>query len=231
MLTALVDEYVTSAAPVGSGRIAKLYFKEVSAATIRNELMVLGEGGYAVSPHTSAGRVPTNTGYRVVVNNILLRGDFTNENSKAELGTLPASEDVKSAEYEHRVIKILTHVSEATGLLSLFWVRGSDSGIHHRGLPQLLSQPEFHETTAVIPLMRLLEDELALNDLFLSTLKSNGFIVKIGMEETEGKLASYSMVAGTAQIGQYIPDKGKERPCNLLGRQCGRKNLGVSAYS
>jgi transcriptional regulator of heat shock response len=195
VLTALVDEYVVSATPVGSGRIAEHYFKEVSSATIRNELMGLVAGGYAVSPHTSAGRVPTNIGYRVVVNNILLRGDFTRATGSPELDALSTSEEIQNIDQERRISRVLSQVSENTGLLSMYWSFKPDSVVYHRGLPQLLAQPEFQETSAVIPLMRLLEDERALNDLFLSTLKSNGFVVKIGMEESEGHLSSYSMVA------------------------------------
>lgn len=195
VLTALVDEYVMSAAPVGSSKIAEQYFASVSAATIRNELMGLVAGGYALSPHTSAGRIPTNIGYRVVVNNILLRSDFGPSFDTSELMKAPTSEDKQSVDYEHRVARVLSRISENTGLLSMYWSYRPESVMLYRGLPQLLAQPEFQETSAVIPLMRLLENESALNNLFLATLQSNGFIVKVGMEETEGHLSSYSMVA------------------------------------
>ena len=61
ILSAVVEEYIDTAQPVGSARIAGFEDVEVSAATVRNELANLEEQGYLVQPHTSAGRVPTET--------------------------------------------------------------------------------------------------------------------------------------------------------------------------
>ena len=72
VLQALVDEYIVSAAPVGSNTLVERYALGYSSATVRNELMELEEAGYALSPHTSAGRIPTDADYRAVVNSLLL---------------------------------------------------------------------------------------------------------------------------------------------------------------
>ena len=71
ILKALIDDYVGSAEPVGSRTIARKYNMGVSPATIRNEMADLEEMGYLVQPHTSAGRVPSDKGYRTYVNSIL----------------------------------------------------------------------------------------------------------------------------------------------------------------
>ncbi|MFQ6019233.1 MAG: HrcA family transcriptional regulator, partial [Dehalococcoidia bacterium] len=60
----IVDEYVNSAHPVGSTTVARKYDLAVSPATVRNEMMQLEEEGYIVQPHTSAGRMPSDKGYR-----------------------------------------------------------------------------------------------------------------------------------------------------------------------
>src|SRR6266540_1375986 len=64
VLRAVVEEYVRSGEPVGSETIAESSGLGVSSATIRNEMAALEELGYLTHPHTSAGRIPTDTGYR-----------------------------------------------------------------------------------------------------------------------------------------------------------------------
>lgn len=70
ILHAVVQEYIETAQPVGSGRVANASGVEVSSATVRNEMAVLEEQGYLAQPHTSAGRVPTHKGYRFFVDRI-----------------------------------------------------------------------------------------------------------------------------------------------------------------
>ena len=69
ILRAIVEEHITTAQPVGSQTIAKSRNLGVSSATVRNDMTVLEREGYLVQPHTSAGRVPTDRGYRFFVDN------------------------------------------------------------------------------------------------------------------------------------------------------------------
>ncbi len=70
ILETLVEEYVHSAQPVGSKALVERYDLQCSAATVRNELAALEETGYLHQPHTSAGRVPTDAGYRAFVDEL-----------------------------------------------------------------------------------------------------------------------------------------------------------------
>lgn len=70
ILKAVVEEYTQTAQPVGSGRIAADPQVGVSSATVRNEMAFLEAEGYLIQPHTSAGRVPTDKGYRFFVDNL-----------------------------------------------------------------------------------------------------------------------------------------------------------------
>ena len=74
VLAALIEEYVARALPVGSRTLTERYQLGVSPATVRNELSVLEDGGYIAQPHTSAGRIPTDAGYRAFVDNLLVSG-------------------------------------------------------------------------------------------------------------------------------------------------------------
>src|SRR5579884_3074701 len=67
ILKAVVHEFTTSAVPVGSQALVSRHFLNLSSATIRNELFELSELGYLAQPHTSAGRIPTDLGYRYFV--------------------------------------------------------------------------------------------------------------------------------------------------------------------
>jgi len=67
LLQFIIDEYVTTAQPVGSNALVEKYGLPVSSATIRSEMAALEEEGYIAQPHTSAGRVPTDLGYRYYV--------------------------------------------------------------------------------------------------------------------------------------------------------------------
>lgn len=73
VLEALVEEYIASAAPVGSRTLVERYELGCSPATVRNELAILEETGYVVQPHVSAGRMPTDTGYRDFVDRLVER--------------------------------------------------------------------------------------------------------------------------------------------------------------
>jgi heat-inducible transcriptional repressor len=70
VLRAIVEEYVATEEPVGSKSIAERHKLGVSPATIRNEMAILEEEGFITQPHTSAGRIPTDKGYRLFVDRI-----------------------------------------------------------------------------------------------------------------------------------------------------------------
>ena len=74
VLAALVEEYIASATPVGSKTLVERYELGCSSATVRNELSILEETGFVVQPHVSAGRLPTDTGYRSFVDDFVERG-------------------------------------------------------------------------------------------------------------------------------------------------------------
>jgi len=74
ILRAVVEEYIATAQPVGSAHIAKIRDLAVSSATVRNEMAVLEREGYLTHPHTSAGRIPTDKGYRFFVDNLVPTG-------------------------------------------------------------------------------------------------------------------------------------------------------------
>ncbi|MBQ5568384.1 MAG: heat-inducible transcription repressor HrcA, partial [Oscillospiraceae bacterium] len=79
ILSAVVEEYIASAEPVGSKRVLELSGLDFSPATVRAELAALERAGYLEQPHTSAGRIPTSAGYRLYVNELMTRKKLDGE--------------------------------------------------------------------------------------------------------------------------------------------------------
>ncbi len=77
VLRLVIREYIRTAAPVGSKAIRDCYHLEVSPATIRNDMAWLEERGYLTHPHTSAGRIPTEKGYRYFVEKLMGESDLS----------------------------------------------------------------------------------------------------------------------------------------------------------
>jgi len=84
ILKAIIEDYISSAEPIGSRTIAKRTDLNISSATIRNEMSDLEDMGYLVQPHTSAGRIPSDLGYRFYVND-LMRKYMVNVNQIEEI--------------------------------------------------------------------------------------------------------------------------------------------------
>jgi len=71
VLKLIVEEYVSSAEPVGSETVARRFGQDISSATVRNEMAVLEDLGLIYQPHTSAGRIPTDQGYRYYIEHLM----------------------------------------------------------------------------------------------------------------------------------------------------------------
>ncbi|HLC20587.1 MAG TPA: heat-inducible transcriptional repressor HrcA [Candidatus Methylomirabilis sp.] len=116
ILRAVIHDYTTSGEPVGSRIIARRYLKYLSAATIRNVMADLEEIGYLSQPHTSAGRVPTDLGYRFYVDSLMQRPRLSKtEESRIEQGIRPGSG--KPEELMQEISRILSDLSRYTAVV------------------------------------------------------------------------------------------------------------------
>ncbi len=118
VLAALIEEYVSHILPVGSRTLVEHYGLGVSPATVRNELSALEEQGYITQPHTSAGRVPTDAGYRSFVDD-LLAGELAEE--KLDEEKLDAVEDLRrrATELDELEARTAEALSQLTHCLSI----------------------------------------------------------------------------------------------------------------
>lgn len=115
ILKAVIDDYIATAEPVGSKALVNKYHFNVSPATIRNEMADLEEQGYLEQPHTSAGRIPSDKGYRAYVDSLLRVEDLTeDEEDRIRLIMRDSLDELTSL-----IRKASTILSEKTGYASL----------------------------------------------------------------------------------------------------------------
>jgi heat-inducible transcriptional repressor len=110
ILSAVVQEYITTAQPVGSSHIARAPGVGVSSATVRNEMAVLEQEGYLAQPHTSAGRVPTDKGYRFFVDHLGRPGQADAVTTR-QVGEFFAAAHGRLEEMLHHTSDLLSHIT------------------------------------------------------------------------------------------------------------------------
>lgn len=115
ILSAIVDDYIRSAEPVGSRTISKRGDVGFSPATIRNEMSDLEELGYLEQPHTSAGRIPSHKGYRYYVDHLVRRGNL----SVHELDVMKLFFAERLQEMEQMIQHVATMLSGLTNYTSI----------------------------------------------------------------------------------------------------------------
>ncbi len=110
ILATVVYEYIATAEPVGSNTLTQKYNLGVSSATVRNELAELEAGGYLVQPHTSAGRVPSDAGYRTYVDDLMQPEELAGDDRRR------IRDELREASRE--LDEIIDHTTRLVGRLS-----------------------------------------------------------------------------------------------------------------
>ena len=121
VLLAIIDKYIESAEPVGSRTVAKIHPEHLSSATIRNAMSDLEDNGFLSQPHTSAGRIPTDKGYRFYVDHLLRPQNFLMEaeNLSTAQNLDYASGKTNLQSVLENACNSLSTVSQQTGLVML----------------------------------------------------------------------------------------------------------------
>ncbi len=117
ILHSIISEYIKSAEPIGSRHVAKNLDIGLSSATIRNEMADLEEMGYLEQPHTSAGRIPSDKGYRLYVDS-LMRADEMTVNDLSALGSVLELQMGQIDKIIKRAASILSELTQYTAILT-----------------------------------------------------------------------------------------------------------------
>jgi transcriptional regulator of heat shock response len=136
LLKVIVEEYVESANPVGSSLIVSKYLNDLSSATVRNDMAELEKDGLICQPHTSAGRIPTISGYREYLGGLSSKGNLT----KQEMNKLARVESENLKTRTKEIARMISKISDSAVFVSF----GEDE-FFHTGIANLFRQPEFSE--------------------------------------------------------------------------------------
>ncbi len=185
ILQAIVEQYAEVASPVGSSLLAKLF--EVSSATIRTEMVELERAGYIMQPHTSAGRIPTDKGYRYYVNQIA--GENIPETSmERRVHRALNARLTDGASNERTIRSAVDTLVELTHNLGLATIGNQ---LYISGLSNLFGQPEFMRATQVQEVARLLDN---LEPWLHEAAPNEPLSVYIGRENPIGRGAGCSLI-------------------------------------
>lgn len=206
VLAIVVDAYVKSVTPVGSNLIVERYRLDLSPATVRNILAELEDEGFLAHPHTSAGRVPTQKGYRYFVDHLmheikLLEGEKTRIQKEYVQGVKELQDLLEKAS---EVISDLTHYT------SIVSVDGGDE-VFCKGLSFVAGYPEFHNFDRIKQLLRMLEGKERILELISRELEHRVDVL-IGSEMKSDDMDDCSLV-----ISSYKRKNGPSGKIAVLG--------------
>ena len=191
ILRAIVDEYVETQEPVGSKAIADKRALGISPATIRNEMAVLEEEGLITQPHTSAGRIPTDRGYRLFVDKLATVKPLSTAERRAIETFLHGADDLE--DLLSRSAKMLADITKQVAVVKyphLGDIQGREkmviSGTAH------LARAGEDMRLPLSPILEALEEQVVL--LGLLNEAQSTVHVTIGSEQREANLQSTSLV-------------------------------------
>lgn len=183
ILRAIVEEYAEVASPVGSQLLAKIF--NVSSATIRSEMAQLEKMGYIEQPHTSAGRVPTDKGYRHYVNQTTESGHLEAPQRAERALTARIGEGSVPERAIRNTVDTLVELTQNLGVATI------GKQLYMSGLSNLFGQPEFMHPGQVQEVARLLDN---LEPWLREAAPNKPLSVYIGSENPIGRAAGCSLI-------------------------------------
>ena len=219
LLSAIVEQYAEVASPVGSSLLAKVF--NVSSATIRAEMAELERLGFIMQPHTSAGRVPTDKGYRLYVNNLISSPQESLAERRTEKALTTRVQMGGVPEYAIRnAVDTLVELTQNLAIATI------GNQLYMSGLSNLFGQPEFINGLQVQQVANLLDN---LEPWLHETAPNEPLSVYIGAENPIGRSAGCSLIisrfrspfSDRSYIGTLGPTRQSYRDVMQLVRRAG----------
>jgi len=221
LLQAIVEQYAEVASPVGSSLLAKAF--GVSSATIRAEMAELERLGFITQPHTSAGRIPTDKGYRYYVNEIAdtsVPEELAEKRAQRALSARVASGGLPEQTIRNTV-DTLVELTHNLGLATI------GEQLYMSGLSNLFGQPEFMQVDQVQQVARLLDN---LEPWLYEAAPNQPLSVYIGQENPIGGGAGCSLIisrfrspfSDSSYIGVLGPTRQSYRDVMALVGRAGK---------
>lgn len=183
ILQAIVEQYAEVASPVGSSLLAKVF--DVSSATVRAEMAALEREGYIKQPHTSAGRVPTDKGYRFYVNQLAENTELSGEKRAQRALTARVQHGGLPEQTIRNAVDTLVELTHNLGMATI------GNQLYMSGLSNLFGQPDFMHPGQVQEVARLLDN---LQPWLNEAAPNEPLSVYIGRENPIGRSAGASLI-------------------------------------
>ncbi len=209
---AIIEYFIETARPVGSKTIIINYHMDVSPATVRNDMMFLEKAGYIFQPHTSSGRVPTDSGYRMYVDKLV---DKTEIRKKAIEHLKHIQKQQQIQKYKEKIYDAVSLMSHAIDNLCFATLPGKKTTFY-LGIAQTLKQPEFVEQPLrASQVMEVLEE----SHNFIHTLDqleiTDQARIFIGKENLIKQIESCSMIVCRYNLPDYVGYMGILGPTRM----------------
>jgi len=207
ILATVIEEYTNTAIPAGSKVLAEKYNLEISPATIRNDMSALEKEGYLYQPHISAGRIPTDKGYRYFVEEVMKDRELTKKEQvklKEELLKLKA----KNTRLSRTTAKLLSALS---GNLAISGAPDKDDFCNF-GMSELMEEPEFQKLDEVCRLAEILDYIDEKFDQVVEGMKEGETKIFIGKENPVNEMSGCSMI-----VSPYKLKSGEKGILALIG--------------
>lgn len=214
ILRLVIEDHVRSAKPVSSSAVVSRRSVGVSSATVRNVMRALEEKGLIYQPHTSAGRVPTDLGYRYYVDNLVRPTEVTGrEQAAIERGLRRlAGGDLPSflAGVSHMMSELSRELAVAVAPAS---EDDRVERIRYDGARFIFSHPEFADDVSALG--ELFDSEASLAHVVPGPPDPMAIAVVIGRENRDRGMVRMSLVAGSFRIGRGLGRMGVIGPTRM----------------
>ncbi len=219
ILTAIVKEYSEKAVPVGSEEIQNRYGLNISSATIRSEMKILEKLGYIEQPHTSAGRVPTDSGYRYFINELMKRFEMSMREQKFLREQLVRLQR-QNQEVGRHIARILAEHTDQAAFALL------PEEISTTGISNILQQPNM-DKSGIAEVVQFFENIDEYSDKMLTKFFAEKPEALIGKEHRLPHISNYSLIVSKINL-----PSGKSGLIGILGPKSMRydKNMNIVEY-
>lgn len=176
LLKAIIDEYVSTAEPVGSETLVGKHSFGVSPATVRNDMVSLTKSGFLKQPHTSAGRIPTPQGLKFYINELMKEQEISVKDE------VEIRENLWDHRFQsHRLLKQATRrLAEKSGTMAVAVTEEGD--VFHSGSHMILDMPEFVDIDLTKTVLMLTDETETLNRAIEKAVGNEPVHILIGGE-------------------------------------------------
>lgn len=200
LLHAVIREHIGSARPVASAALVRRYRLGVSSATVRNELAALEGLGLLTHPYTSAGRIPTDLGYRYFIESLMPLAELREE-ERVTVSHQFRQARADAADRLRLAASTLARLTAEAAIATFDGGRGPAEAtwtreIHYEGIDRILAQPELATSERVRDVVHLFQDRVLLAQVLPVSLGEGDVAVAIGRELGSEPLRPFSLVLG-----------------------------------